>query len=115
MSAPPGRSAHSAAVCPSARPPPCCPAWPPACLPAHPHASHPPQCLSPPADEPPLALGQWLESKGLVSWAPRGGLKIGPSNMGGGSSGEAQALACQLLRLWGCHIAPLRCFEAQMR
>lgn len=48
---------------------------------------HPPLLLLP-ADEPPLALGQWLESKGLVSWAPRGGLKIGPSGGGGmGSSG----------------------------
>ncbi|KAL4423940.1 hypothetical protein ABPG75_001241 [Micractinium tetrahymenae] len=44
-----------------------------------------------PIDEPPLALGQWLESKGLVSWAPRGGLKIGPSGggiAGGGSSDD---------------------------
>jgi len=42
------------------------------------------------ADEPPLALGQWLESKGLVSWAPRGGLKIGPSNgIGGGAGGSS--------------------------
>ncbi|EFN52298.1 hypothetical protein CHLNCDRAFT_139056 [Chlorella variabilis] len=41
-----------------------------------------------PPDEPPLALGAWLEGKGLVSWAPRGGLKIGPSAMGGGSSDD---------------------------
>ncbi|KAL4434845.1 hypothetical protein ABPG77_005372 [Micractinium sp. CCAP 211/92] len=42
-----------------------------------------------PIDEPPLALGQWLESKGLVSWAPRGGLKIGPS--GGGIAGAGSS------------------------
>ncbi len=41
------------------------------------------------ADEPPLALGQWLESKGLVSWAPRGGLKIGPSGCGAGGMGSS--------------------------
>lgn len=46
---------------------------------------HWPCCCS--ADEPPLALGQWLESKGLVSWAPRGGLKIGPSGVGGSGGG----------------------------
>lgn len=53
-----------------------------------PAPQHPSHCTRPsschPADEPPLALGQWLESKGLVSWAPRGGLKIGPSGGGGG-------------------------------
>ncbi|PRW61086.1 mitochondrial import receptor subunit TOM40-1-like [Chlorella sorokiniana] len=42
-----------------------------------------------PIDEPPLALGQWLESKGLVSWAPRGGLKIGPSGCAGGGMGSS--------------------------
>lgn len=73
------------------------PAWPVHCQLAHryPFTWAPPSLPAPsalPADEPPLALGQWLESKGLVSWAPRGGLKIGPSGggiAGGGSSGAA--------------------------
>lgn len=58
----------------------------------HPNLPPPPPPTLLPTDEPPLTLGQWLDSKGLVSWAPRGGLKIGPSGGGGGggagSSGQ---------------------------
>jgi hypothetical protein len=35
-----------------------------------------PEC---PAGEPPLALGQWLDSKGLGPWLPRASIKVGPA------------------------------------
>ena len=59
--------------------------------PSTPTPAPPPTPAARPADEPPLALGQWLDSKGLVSWAPRGGLKIGPSGNGGGGGGSSGA------------------------